>query len=201
MIDQLRANLNTLMAAENINAAELAQKTGVGFGTINRLKSKGGKNPTLDTILPICQHFGVSIAQILGEDVLPLSSQSTSSLNRPSHNIPLIQWNEVPVFHTHKDWADFICGSQDASYCLKIANDNWGWFIAGLTLYVSVEGTPQNNDYIIAYDNDTEEVIFKRLIIEAGVNYVQSLISGIEIQKLPEKYTISGKVIIAQRDF
>lgn len=87
----LRKVLTKIMADNHTDSAELSHHTGVPIPTINRLRSDKNSNPTLATLLPIANYFGISINQLIGkEEILDHSLDNFDKTTRKNISIPVI---------------------------------------------------------------------------------------------------------------
>jgi transcriptional regulator with XRE-family HTH domain len=70
VIDQTAKILAKLMAARDLNQADLARATGVNQPTISRILSSGDargiKSPSDKQVRPIAHHFGITVDQLRG---------------------------------------------------------------------------------------------------------------------------------------
>ncbi|APS44778.1 hypothetical protein AVI51_15375 [Piscirickettsia salmonis] len=62
----LSKNLKQLMLQADVDSSELSQHTNLTISTINRLRSGSSSvNPTVTTLIPIANYFGVSIESLI----------------------------------------------------------------------------------------------------------------------------------------
>lgn len=60
--------LKGLMDNQSINQPQLSKLTGVGQSTIQRILSGAIKSPKNSQLLPLCEYFGVTIDQMIGNE-------------------------------------------------------------------------------------------------------------------------------------
>lgn len=64
-MNQLRQNLAYLFERNGTNAAAVARATGVSQPTIHRIMTGGHKDPRMNTLQPLADHFGVTLDFLL----------------------------------------------------------------------------------------------------------------------------------------
>ena len=62
----LNRNLSILMKENGVSLSLLYRNTGIAIPTIKRLQNDPTTNPTIGTLLPIANFFGISITQLIG---------------------------------------------------------------------------------------------------------------------------------------
>ena len=93
---ELSKVLNKMMTESHIDAIELSRHTNIPVPTIHRLKSDRGSNPTIATLLPIANYFGVTINQLIGKEEIFNDSMGTfNKAARKNTLIPIIPIEET----------------------------------------------------------------------------------------------------------
>src|SRR3990167_6888325 len=99
----LSLNMKTLMSSAQINASELARRTGIAQPIIHRLSTGQNVNPKLATIKPIARYFMVTVSQLIGEESLPAGSNDQPALrvnteHKGWNQVPLISWEDALIW-------------------------------------------------------------------------------------------------------
>lgn len=75
-MNRLPANLAHLLAQAGTSENALSEMTGVPQPTINRILNKKSKSPRDATLYPIASYFGISVEQLLRDDLTAASPQA-----------------------------------------------------------------------------------------------------------------------------
>ncbi len=183
----LSTNLKTLMSLAQINASELARRTGIAQPIIHRLSTGQNVNPKLATIKPIAHYFMVSVSQLIGEESLP-NDQSflrVSTEHRGWNRVPLISWKDAitwpenqPVYQNAND-AIFISTDANVSklaYSLVIQGRAMEpLFPEGTTIIVEPKRNPQDRDFVVVHLHGENEARLKQVLIDGHDRYLKSL--------------------------
>src|SRR5690606_11333823 len=124
MDNPVKNNLKNLMHADGqISEGELSRKTGIPQSTIHRILAGQIKESKPSTLRPLAGYFGLTLAQLQGEDPMPVrrltgnphTAQHTpkSYLGTPARLVPLITWEQAA------DWKSICKNYQHES--------NKGW--------------------------------------------------------------------------
>lgn len=79
----IKDTLKGLMDRTSINQNELAERTKVPQPTINRILSGESKDPRHSTVKPLADFFGISVAQLRGDE--PLSDATVNMTDATTH--------------------------------------------------------------------------------------------------------------------
>ncbi len=183
----LNANLKTLMSLGQVNASELARRTGIAQPIIHRLSTGQNTNPKLATIKPIARYFLVSVSQLIGEEPLP-NDQSfirTSSEHRGWNRIPLISWKDAA------DWPETLPNYQNANDAIYVSTDANVSKIAyslvikgcameplfpeGTTIIIEPKRKPADRDFVVVKLHNEEEARLKQILVDGTDHYLKSL--------------------------
>lgn len=213
----LSLNLKTLMSLSQINASELARRTGIAQPIIHRLSTGQNTNPKLATIKPIARYFMVSISQLIGEEPLPndqsflrIGSEHRSGWNR----VPLISWKDAikwpDALPTYQNSNNAVYISTDANvskmaYSLVIKGCAMEPLLPqGSTIIVEPKRNPNNRDFVVVHLQGEEEARLKQIIIDGNDRYLKSLnpdLEEVKIGQLSSNDLFLGVMTQAKVDF
>ena len=91
MRHQLGKRLQYLMMKLGIDETFLSTQTHVAKANISRLKNDPASNPTLATLKPLADFFGITVSQLLGE--VPLEDEAFQQGNH--FRIPVIGFRHI----------------------------------------------------------------------------------------------------------
>ena len=89
-MNKLSTNLNHLLHNADISENELARRTGIAQQIINRILSGENKNPKISTLNPLANYFGVSIRQLIGDEI---------SEDKKKLDIQFMGLKEIPIIN------------------------------------------------------------------------------------------------------
>ena len=89
-MNKLSTNLNHLLHNADISENELARRTGIAQQIINRILSGENKNPKISTLNPLANYFGVSISQLIGDEI---------SEDKKKLDIQFMGLKEIPIIN------------------------------------------------------------------------------------------------------
>lgn len=194
----LSSNLKKLMSLTQINASELARRTGIAQPIIHRLSTGQNINPKLATIGPIARYFIVSISQLIGEEPLP-NDQSflrVNSEHRVWNRIPLISWQDTIrwpenlSYYQNSNDAVYIPTDINVSklaYSLVIQGCTMGpLFLQGTTIVIEPTRKPQNKNFVVVYLASENEARLKQILIDGDDRFLKSLNSDSENIKMTQ---------------
>lgn len=193
MFDKLSTNLNHLMAEAQINSSELARKTGIPASTIKKIRKHNNANPTLTTLLPIAQNFAISVSQLIGDAIHPITTASA-----PANNLPLLNWeqaanwplnsNEMMNFtpiHNHE-------GSE--RFALTIPDEHWEGFLPQAIIIIDTKAMPLHRDFVLV-SHEQHTPALRQYLIDDGMVYLRPVVQGYQMSLLTEKHRVIGTVI------
>ncbi len=201
----LNKNLNTLVIREDFTTKDLSEAINIPLPTLNRLRSESQVNPTISSLIPICQYFNITLDQLLGFSPLLFSGegkQESSGLNA----IPLLNCDAVPYFEIQNELNDEPVIYTELPknlglYAMRVQATCWKVFQKDSLIFVSTNITPQNDDYVVVYSLSDMVVGVKQLIIDIEGTYLKSLNDTLDTIKLTSAYKISGVIVQAKYNF
>ena len=207
------------MAAKNLKAVDLVKATGASKGSVsqwlNAINSPGGKY-----IVPLCKVLGCDSGWLLtGVGNSGFSAEDLNLTSAPfqttAKKLPVISqvqagaWSEAIDFRSLGDeveWEDAQSSASDTAFWLKVVGDSMtaqtGISIPeGHLILVDPETQAENGSLVVAKLEGTDEVTFKKLIIDAGQKYLKPLNSNYRPLEINGNCRIVGVVTEAKVKF
>lgn len=218
MDNPVKENLKQLMHADgSISEGELSRRTGIPQSTIHRILVGQIKESKPSTLRPLASYFGLNIAQLQGEEPIPMQRQSraaskeqsqNSYLGTPAHLIPLITWEQAAQWHEiHETYL------HDGSHGWVATNKNIGPYAFGLKVQgnsmTAVQGvsfedgyeiivdparTPKHHDFVVVREANKQSAILRQLSIEGGSFILFPLNPRYQVTQLENVEQICGVV-------
>lgn len=222
MYNPVQENLKKLMIADGkLSEGELSRKTGVPQSTIHRLLNGQIKESKPSTLKPIAGYFGLTLAQLQGEEPIPAARQTKLAmkhlmdgvkqlqyLGTPARLIPLVAWEQAV------NWKE-ICKTyhHDSSNGWVATNKNVGPYAFGLIIQgnsmtathgpsfedgceivVDPERKPIHHDFVVVKQADKSSAILRQLSIEGGEHILFPLNPRYPVISLTDPKDICGVV-------
>lgn len=210
MITNVGKVLSYLMKEQGLTSAELARLTGVLQPVVYRIASGETDNPKIGTLIPIANHFGISINQLVGIDTERKDKESYSkpSLMSKWSEIPIIEWNQLTLlpdlkntkFENHLIVHDTV---GPTSFALQLIDTTLSpKFPAGTILVFDPDVRPKNLDFVLAHLSN-QEITFKQLLVDGSDIYLKPLNPDLRTVFIEDrsKLKISGVLVKAIIDF
>jgi SOS-response transcriptional repressor LexA len=194
--------LNKLMALRNVSMNQLHKLTGVPLTTINRMATSKNINPTIATLIPIANYFGVTLNQLMGIDPLNTGLATNQNCEKTAIliNVPLITWEQAISWSTdHAKIKTEKTISTDArlranSFALIITEPTLEGFFPTSVLIVDSEANPEHSDYAIVYKIGQKRATLKQILIDDDKIYLRPLNKEYQTQMMSKSYIILGTV-------
>lgn len=177
--ENLKFNLEHLMKKSNVTNEVLAEKTGISRSSINRIRMNKG-NPTVETLIAICDYFGVSVQELTGDQPLSqlssLDNSDISNIRVDSSRIPIIKWDSLnlilsPYVSSHENIAHIInSGSLFASMTPKAYID----IPKDSILILDKNTKPKHGDYILVVDIQSDMINVAEYVQDISGEYIKS---------------------------
>ena len=205
---QLHAVLNALLEENKISLVQLQHNTGVPLTTLKRMRSPNPGNPTLQSLLPIANFFGISVDQLIGLKPLQTNHRQAGYHEAKDYwvTVPIIAWEDILVLnqhsrHTSGQWTKTDLDVSDTCYALKVNCSHWNEFALHSILIIDPNKEPSNESYVVAWDKVAQVASLYKLIIQGRLKYIQPLIKGIAPIPLTHHYQLVGVVVQTRLDF
>lgn len=198
---KLRDNLIKLMRRCRVKVSELHKTTGVPLTTLKRMKNDTNSNPTLSSIIPVANFFGLTVDQLVGIVPLPSDKLLGSYQEKKGYwtNVPIIQWEEV------SDWPHVNINvgsitSTDAevsrdSFALIVETSDLIGFLANSILIIDPQAKPEHGDYVVAIKEGEKITSLKQFLLHEGETYLKPLNPHYKTVSLDKSYKILGLVV------
>lgn len=196
MDNPVKDNLKKLMRTDGqISEGELSRRTGVPQSTIHRILVGHIKESKPSTLRPLASYFGLSMAQLQGEEAIPLQrsasiiSKEQTELNQylgtPAHLIPLItwgqaaQWEKIQKDYQHDSTQGWIATNKNVgpyAFGLKVQGNSMSAvqgpsFEDGYEIVVDPDRKPQHHDYVVVRETNKQSAFLRQLSVE-GSKYI-----------------------------
>ncbi len=202
MFEKLCDNLNLLMAEARINANELGRRTGLPASTIKKIRNRDNPNPTLSTLLPIAQHFTITLSQLVGDEPLPstrLKGSYQITNDEILRNIPIIPWTAVIAWPTGNDNSYPTITTEheynENAFALIVEEEDWENLAKDTVLLIDPVVKPEHRDYIVVSKRGQGPPTIKQLLIDEEQMFLKSVVLGHNIIPLTEEHKILGVVV------
>lgn len=183
----LRATLKLLMFNKNMTVSSLSRAVRLPQQTIQRIASGITAHPNLATLLPIAEHFKVSIEQLQGLDPIPWLDLGTLK----NRYVSLIGWEDIEDYLNKKK-----VRSENTSVDLDISNSGFALtmndismtpiFPNGTILIFDPFAEVKDNGYLLVRLNEKNCFCFRQIIVRNNRKYLRTLNQDEEIFKLIE---------------
>jgi SOS-response transcriptional repressor LexA len=202
----LNRNLSKLMEDNRISLSVLYRNTGIAIPTIKRLQSDPTTNPTISTLLPIANFFGITISQLIGSELF--LTEVTGFIENKTHwlSIPLIQWNQAVNWKESGDkdsaeshiLVDIDVGQH--AYALTVDQDDWPFISKGSILIINSDIKPEHKDFAVVYKSGQINPTLKQVMIDEEKMYLKSMSPYFPPTILDESYHFLGVLIQIRKD-
>lgn len=200
--------LSRLMNANKVSLTALHRNTGVAIPTLKRLQSDPTCNPTIATLLPVANFFGITLNQLIGKEKI-LSDKIEFIEKKASWlEVPIIQWSKIMDWCDHKIITSEINISTDAEvganpYALIINHDDWitSGFLKDSVLIIDSELKATHKDYVIVCKAAQDLPTLKQIIIDEDRICFKSLNPYFSATPFDENHRVLGVVIQIKNTF
>jgi len=200
----LNENLKKLMSEFDIDVKGLSLKTGVKAPVIYKLISGETPNPSISSICPIANFFGIDINQLIGEEAISISKKFFS----PARSIiPLIPWKDVldwdESYKLKKCYKMVSIDFQpsDKTFALTVENqDLFPTFPEETILIVDPNIAPSHKSYVIIC-SDNSFVTVKQIFFDNDSIYLKPITDEIPAILLKNSERLYGTVLEAKIKF
>lgn len=197
----LMSNLHYLIKSNNLTAVKLAKSIGASSESINKLRSGSLKNPTLKMLLGITKFFGISIENLVYDNLQekmrgPLANIKVACL-------PVISWHDIENWQNAVPRSYVVSDKLDSKNCfaLEIEHES-GEFVSGAKVLIDTNLKPSTNSYVLVLNKDHHQFHIKRFVID-DVSYLQSIIAGVNntTKYVESEQQIYGVIVAYQKSF
>lgn len=194
------------------NEAELSRRAGLKQSTVNKLLSGACTNPTLLTLVPLCDVLKIPVDLLLNDSFpseVPILAEDNNLITIQSwKTIPLLAWEDLKKTRNYLSaiqplsWTSTNAPSSESTYALTVKGDAMApMFPEGSTIIVDAQLKPKHKDYIVAYLQDRDEVFFRRFLIDGKDLYLKPINPDFKTLHIDEAFECLGVVIQSQNNF
>jgi len=195
----LNRNLSQLMENNQVSLSMLYRNTGVAIPTIKRLQNDPTTNPTIATLQPIANFFGITVTQLIGNN-LPTQ---IGYLENQTHwlEVPLLEWNQVTdwlapekkMSITASVFVDIDVGTKP--FALIVNEDDWQPIFKGSLLIVNSEITPTHKDYAIVYKAGQNSPTLQQVVFHDDEIYLKPMNPSFQTIRFSKEHRFLGVLI------
>ena len=173
--------LDRLMTKVGVDETKLSKATKIAKANISRLKNDPKANPTLATLRPLADFFGLTVSQLLGES--PLSSDAMPQV---ASRIPIIGWNAIQDYRTSKsikihEWLSTEHKVSDHAFAIQINDKTMvPLFPADALLIIDKVSHYQDGMYVLVKQEDICAPFIKQYLIDGNTHLLKSLKIGVD---------------------
>lgn len=165
----LHTNIDYLMSCEMLDVPALSERTGVPVATIFRMK-RYDNNPTLSSIEPIAEFFGIDLNDLLYEDIQSDEYQAKNLSEETIKYIPVIELANVkkwPMNINAKVYVGTAGNIDDKSVGLKIDTSSFvPVFYEGTIVIVDPKVEARDGDYVLCEINKEDVPVLRQVFID-----------------------------------
>jgi SOS-response transcriptional repressor LexA len=202
MENTLANNLHMLMSEKRLSSSELSRCINIPAVTIKKIRTGENKNPTISTLFPISNYFGITISQLIGEVALKENNKDKRVVrNREKvQAFPILKWSDAKSPFNGKGSTEkcYLVTESKVStkaYALIIKDSETMNFTNGDLILVDPKAEPRHNDYALVTKDNSNPVLKKIIKDESGI-YLKSLLKDISsVVQLENNYKILGTVV------
>lgn len=205
--ENLKHNLDQLMKKHNVTNEILAEKTGISRSSINRIRMNKG-NPTVETLLSICDYFNVSL-QNLTDSIKSQISHTFSKEKKidlitiDSFEIPIIQWDNLLSFLNSEN---FINREIISDLYAVLTPMDYSNIPKNSMLIISKNRKPAHGNFILVQENQTKIINVAEYVQDISGEYIKSCLAeklgAIDTQLVSlEKFKIIGVILESRKVF
>lgn len=222
-IEKFRNVLDNLMKRAKLTALELAKATGVSEHTINAFKSKENINPTIGTLIPLSEYFGVSVDALLGNDDLPDNYIFGQFSDPMLGKIPLFESSFIEdisykTFLTllssadSNEYSNLYCTSaiydKSKNFAVRLHHTiahklslSGSWFIKpGCVFIFDTKTEPEDKDIVLVSSGEDKQLLL-RYFLKDGENIYYATIDSQSTGLPPSMKNFSVVATVVQTDF
>lgn len=199
--------LNYLLELSNISEAELARKINIPRATINRLTTGRTPDPRASTLNAIAEFFDVTVDQLLGKQ--SLSQRAKLAMNNTT--VPIIEWKsscnwknviEKLKPNTSHEWVMIDEATDEAKFGIRVNGESmWPQFQTNTILIIAPHREPKNRDFVIAHLRDSDEIVFRQLIVDDKYKFLKAINNIFPTIRLDNNGEIIGVVVQTRNSY
>ena len=168
------------------------------------MASGNTENPKVLTLLPIAQHFGLTIYDLMNNQPLPTPQPEENKTTL--YEIPFITFSHIKRWleTTAKDSAESTTIDRfvsEQAFATRLTDSSMRPTMPeGTIAIIDPNHSPQNLDYILVYRKNSGHCLIKQLLIDGEQNLLKPHNRDFQIQPLREDDHIVGPVVQTRID-
>ena len=199
MFKQLGNNLDLLMSRNRLTSTKLARATGIPASTLKKIRCHVNTNPTLSTLIPLAQHFSISLEQLVSGNVL-----EPGRLN--IHILPIMTWEESLISKQldRRYTLSVVTNSEHFTpdaFALQIENEDCGPFPAGSVVLVEPTMPPNHLDYVITHKTGQTQPTLKQFFLEDETEWIRSVNIAQSVTQVTSEHRILGVILEYRKQY
>lgn len=200
---KLAQNLDNMMSNRQLSASELSRRINIPSDTIKKMRTGKNTNPTIATLKPIANYFGITVSQLIGEE--PITSANCGEEDYHNNqtkyaSIPIIAWQDTVLWVETKYPVKKYCyvslaTLKNNAYALELQNSSYQLFPSDSVIIVDPQSDYLHGDYVLVHKAGQTVPSIKKVINDEGVYYLQSIIVGLNNITSLAHYNVLGVII------
>jgi len=198
--------IKKLMVACKVKEAHLARATGLPQATVNRLLLGGTVDPRASTLRPIAEFFGVSVGQLLGDELLNVNNvvaRSSKFGKKAWVNVPVVDWqqalhwSELPeqlTILSHAQWVTSELALSSYAFALCSKAFMVPRFRDQSVLIVDPQAPYKDSSFVVVA-LDGEEVTVRQIMLDGLQVYLKHFDTTLPTINLKEAHAIVGTIV------
>lgn len=195
---RLKLRIESLMKKHKVTNELLSKETGISMSSINRIRM-GRSNPTVDTLLAICNFFGISLQNLANSNDEELFNKTeATNVELEENNISLIKWENLSINSFFDiEPPNFIQLNNNFSPSLfaVFTPKEYGIIPKKSLLIIDTKIKPTTGDFIITKNKETLGISIVEYLQDLDKDYVCSISLSTENQE-KKYYPISNFELI-----
>lgn len=175
---RLKLRIESLMKKNKVTNELLSKETGISMSSINRIRM-GRSNPTVDTLLAICNFFGISLQDLANPNNEEfLNDTESTNVESVENNISLIKWENIGIkYFSDTEAPDYLQLNNNFSSSMfaVFTPREYGIIPKKSLLIIDAKIKPITGDLIIAKNKETSGISIVEYLQDIDNDYVCSI--------------------------
>ncbi len=178
---ELAKTLSKLMKDANIKDPELSRLTGVPVSTLLKLRTIEHTNPTVETLLPIANFFGLNIQQLLGLELIDRPKGSFLPQYRKLKLVPILKIDEIIRWAQDKvsieegptrQWAETSAEIASSGFALAVKDSlTSGRYPENALMIFDCSEKVKDKDIVVVQFDNQDYLAIRQIIFDSGDIY------------------------------
>jgi transcriptional regulator with XRE-family HTH domain len=203
-LKNISSNIKEVLEVQSMSILELSNKTKISYSSLYNLVNEK-QNPTLETLLAICEILGVELSQLVGEASLFRMHNSICI-----KEIPVIDWNNIDEYlkepqpnNFYKNKIIISCNTTIKDSCFALHSQQSKYFLNNSTLlFEKTTSNPLLNvDRIVLLLSNKQPATLKKLLLDGETAFLESIDQTLPIRELSNNERIVAWLFQIRTDF